>query len=80
MENQLIYNKICNTQTSPHNFDPACLLSICLLHRLYRIMWAAIFPQKSTTIVCLGFFINSSSMAHIEFIVSLECVVGLNLF
>ena len=80
MENQLIYNKICNTQTYPHNFDPVRLLSICLLHRLYRIMWAAIFPQKSTTIVCLGFFINSSSMAHIEFIVSLECVVGLNLF
>ena len=62
MENQLIYNKICNLQTYPHNFDPVRLLSICLLHRLYRIMWAAIFPQKSTTIVCLGFFINSSSI------------------
>ena len=60
--NQLIYNKICNIQTSPHKFDPARLLSIRLLHRLYGNMWDVIFPQKSTTIVCLGFFINPSSM------------------
>ena len=27
-----------------------------------RSMWVAIFPQKATTTVCLGFFINPSSM------------------
>ena len=29
---------------------------------LNRSMWVAIFPQKATTTVCLGFFINPSSM------------------
>ena len=42
--------------------DPAHLLTIGLLHRLIRRMWVAIFPQKATTIVCLGFFVNPSSM------------------
>ena len=63
MENQLIYNKICNIQTSPHNFDPARLLSIRLLHSLNRSMWVVIFPQKARTTVCLGFYINPSSMS-----------------
>ena len=49
MENQLIYNKICNIQISPHNFDPVRLLSIRLLHSLNRSMWVAIFPQKAMT-------------------------------
>ena len=62
MENQSIYNKICNIQITPHNIDPARLLTICLLHRLNRSMWMAIFPQKATTTACLGFFINPSSM------------------
>ena len=44
-----IYYKICNIQISPHNFDPALLLSIRLLHCLNRSMWVAIFPQKATT-------------------------------
>ena len=60
----LLYYKICNIQilVSPHNIDPARLLTIRLLHRLNRSMWVAIFPQKATTTVCLGFFINPSSM------------------
>ena len=46
----------------PHNFDPARLTSIRLLHSLNRSMLVAIFPQKARTTVCLGFFINPSSM------------------
>ena len=46
MENQLIYKKYVI-----HKHPPTILT-----------LPAAIFPQKSTTIVCLGFFINSSSM------------------
>ena len=61
IENQSIYYIICNIQISPHNFDPARLLSIRLLHSLNRSMWVAIFPQKATTTVCLGFCINPSS-------------------
>ena len=51
------------TNIPPHNFDPARLLTIHLLHSLNRSMWVAIFPQKVTPTVCLGFFINPSSMA-----------------
>ena len=62
--NYKIYYKKCYIQISPHNFDPACLLTICLLHSLNRSMWVAIFPQKATTTVCLGFFTNPSSMSN----------------
>ena len=65
MENQLIYYKICKIQISPHNFDLACSYKFCLLHSLNRSMWVAIFPQKATTTVCLGFCINPSSMCII---------------
>ena len=67
MENHLIYYKKCNIQIPPPplNFDPACLLTICLLHRLNRSMWVAIFPHKAATTVCLGFFINPSSMGRV---------------
>ena len=57
---------------SPHNNDPASLLTIGLLHRLNRSMWVAIFPQKATMTVCLGFFINPSSM-----FVSLSLLISL---
>ena len=50
-----IYNKIFNIQISPHIFDPDRLLSTRLLQSLRRSMWVAIFPQKATTTVCLGF-------------------------
>ena len=62
MENQSICNKICNIQISRHNFDPARLLSILLLHNLNSSRWAAIFSQKATTIVYLAFCIHPSSM------------------
>ena len=47
---------------SPHIFDPARLLSTRLLHSLNRSMCTAIYPQKTTTSVCLGFFLHTSSM------------------
>ena len=53
----------CNIQIPlPLNFDPARRVTICLLHRLDKSMWVAIFPQKAATTVFLGFFINPSSM------------------
>ena len=51
-----------NLQISPHIFDPARLLSTCLLHSLNRSMCVAIFPHKTMTSVCLGFFLHTSSM------------------
>ena len=72
----MIYYKICNIQISPHNFDPARLLSICLLRSLKRSMWVAIFPQKARTTVRLGFCINPSSM-HIQYRCIRSCHVKL---
>ena len=63
MENNSIYNKNAKYKF-PLIFDPARLLSTRLLHNPNRSMWAAIFPQKATTTVCLGFCINPSSMVH----------------
>ena len=63
MENQSIYNKICNIQISPHNFDPARLLSVCLLHSLNICtvsMWVAIFHQKAKTIYSLSWLLYKS--------------------
>ena len=48
MENQSIYHKICNIQISPNNFDPARLLSICLLHSLNKVeACGGHFPPES---------------------------------
>ena len=59
-----VYVHSCGTfviyKYPPHNIDPACLLTICLLHRLNRSMWLAIFPQKAMTTVCLGLFTYKS--------------------
>ena len=46
----------------PHILDPARLLSTGRLHSLNRSMWVAIFPQKATTTVCLGFSLHPSSL------------------
>ena len=60
--NQSIIKK-CTIQIFPHIFDPARLLSTrLLLYSLNRSMCAAIFPQITTTSVCLGFFLHTSSM------------------
>ena len=64
MENHLIYYKNFIYKYPPLNVDPARLVTICLLHIL-RSMWVAIFPQKATTTVSLGFFIKPSSMIEI---------------
>ena len=45
---------------------PAFYQFVCYTDFIYRIMWAAIFPQKATMIVCLGFFINPSSMCTVH--------------
>ena len=61
-----MYNKKCNIQISPLIFYPARLLSTCLLHRLKdkEAMCAAISTHKTTTTVCLGFFLHTSSMGQ----------------
>ena len=61
-ENKLIYNKKSNIQISPPHFLPCLPFINSSATRLNRSMWVAIFPQKATTTVCLGFFINPSSM------------------
>ena len=38
--------KICNIQISPHNFYPARLLSICLLHSLKKACGWPFSPRK----------------------------------
>ena len=48
--------------------DPARLLSTRLQHSLNRSLCVAIFPHKTTTSVCLGFFLHTSSMVF-----SLRC-------
>ena len=46
---------------------PALYQFVCYtLHSLNRSMLVAIFPQKARTTVCLGFFINLSSMIQLE--------------
>ena len=64
MQNQSIYSILKNViyKYPPHIFYPARLLSTCLLHSLNSSMWAAIFPQKAATTVCLGFSLDPSSM------------------
>ena len=66
MENQSIYSIIKyviykhppTLLTLPAFYQFVCYTDF--IHRIiYRIMWAAIFPQKETMIVCLGFFYKS---------------------
>ena len=53
MENELIYNKKCNIQISPHIFDPAHLLSTCLL--LEACVWQ-FSPIKQRRLFALASF------------------------
>ena len=72
MENNFIHCIIKNVTYKypppPPNFDPARLVTITVVCYTDLIeacgMWMAIFPQKATTTVCLGFFINPSSMIY----------------
>ena len=61
-ENKLIYNKKSNIQISPPHFLPCLPFINSSATRLNRSMWVAIFPQKATTTVCLGFSLHPSSM------------------
>ena len=71
MENKSIYNKNAKYKF-PLIFDPARLLSTRLLHNPNRSMWAAIFPQKATTTVCLGFFLSSSFFCGANIVLTLD--------
>ena len=65
MENQSIYYKIWNIQIL---YTPT-ILTLPALHQfvcyINRSKLVAIFPQKARTTVCLGFFINPSSVTCI---------------
>ena len=76
MENQLISYKKCNIQIFPHICDPdGGLLSTRLLHSLNRSMCGAIFPHKTTTSVCLGFFFHTSSMTSTHQLIKKTCQI-----
>ena len=68
MENQLIY---CIIKNVIYKYPPSFLT----LHAFYKLvcytvlieaMCAAIFPQKTTTTVCLGFCFHTSSMPILD--------------